>query len=284
MQKCWICNENQANSGEHKIKASEIRKLMKGKKFNGFYINESGLTSINTSKDRVLKFPQIICDFCNNELTKPADDAYNEFLSYVLNSYDEIAASSKIDFMNIYGTKWKQKKIDFYKYIAKHAGCKSHDDKGCRLIDVSSLSSFIKGENYIQNFQIFFQINSIIHFANDVTDLLKADRFADLLGNGATIPLYFKDKIIMFGSIIHSFLRIEWIIADEIIPINFDSRYENVEILDFNFYPNPFSNYYRDNDNLEVLEYLLFGKFKDCSIEDSRDYCLNKFRRIYIGE
>lgn len=285
IKKCWICHNNQANSKEHKIKASEIRRIMKGKNFDGVYINDEASINISTSKDKILKFPSIICEFCNNEVTQLADDAYNKFISFVLNNYDDVSVSGKIDFFKIYGVDWKQGKLNFYRYIAKHAGCKAHDDKGeNNLIDINNLSSFILGDDFVYNFQIFFQVNSIINLCNDASDLLKTDRFTDLIGNGPTHPFYFNSNTILYGTILQSFLRIEWIIADNIVPIDFDSRYEDIEVLDINYYPNFFSNYYNDESNIEVLGYLLFGKFKDCTKEELTEYFFQKFKTIYLGD
>ncbi len=121
VQKCWICNKNVANSGEHKIKAAEIRKLMGNKRFDGFYKGEENkLITIENSKDKNLKFPKVICDECNNNKTAQSDKAYTDFVSFITDNYDSLHAQRKIDFKEIYGENWSKRKIELYRYFAKH--------------------------------------------------------------------------------------------------------------------------------------------------------------------
>lgn len=282
MQKCWICNINDANSGEHKIKASEIRKLMRSNKFDGFYKSgDNEPVTINTSKHKTLKFPKIICDDCNNYKTAQADNSYNDFVSYIGDNYESLVSTRKIDFKEIYGNNWRKRKIDLYRYLAKHAGCKTFSGQGDKNIDLSELSSFIQGKELIRNFYVFFQLNSVIGLFTLMTVNTDIENFKPILANGATIYFGFNNNSIWSGSIIHSFLKIHWIITDKIYSIkhiDFDNAYENLEILDFDFYPTPFTSM---RNNMESIEYLIFGKFNEENRNELREYYKEKFEEIY---
>lgn len=76
--KCWICQNNDANSEEHKFKASDIRRQF-GKSFDAIYYDGENLHSFNSPKDKLIKFPKVICIDCNNNQTRNADIAYTEF-------------------------------------------------------------------------------------------------------------------------------------------------------------------------------------------------------------
>jgi len=282
MQKCWICNLNEANSGEHKIKASDIRKRMGDKRFDGFFkiVGEDFIT-INNSKHKSLKFPKIICKDCNNRITGQADDSYDDFVSYIINNSDEVISEMRIDFNEIYGEDWRKGKTDLYRYLVKHAGCKTFSDKGEKSIDLTELSSFILGKESIKNFYVFFQINEIIR---DFSLMLKEEQIkilTPLLANGTTIKFGFQSNTIYAGSIMNSFLRMDWIVTDKIFDIkqiNFNDQYENIELLDFDFYPIPFKDV---KDNIEAIEYLTFGKFNKSDETELINYYIQKFEGIY---
>jgi hypothetical protein len=282
MQKCWICNLNEANSGEHKIKASDIRKLMGDKKFDGFFkIEGEDFITINNSKHKSLKFPKIICDDCNNRLTGQPDASYDDFVSYIMNNYDGLISEMKIDFKEIYGENWRMRKIDLYRYFVKHGGCKTFSDQGEKSIDLTELSSFILGKESIKNFYVFFQVNEIIRNFSFMSETEKINKLNPLLANGATTKFGFQNNTIFAGSIIHSFLRIDWLITDKIFDIkqiDFNKQYETIELLDFDFYPTPFGEV---KDNIEAIEYLMFGKFNKINHTELTNYYIEKFEEIH---
>ena len=79
MAKCWICQINEANSGEHKFKASDIKRNFGKRNLNILYINQE-INEIEKFNDDKLKFEKLICISCNNNGTRPHDDAYDIFI------------------------------------------------------------------------------------------------------------------------------------------------------------------------------------------------------------
>ncbi len=155
MTNCWICG-NIADSAEHKFKTSDLKKSL-GKKINGFYISRN-IIEINSYKDKVLKFPKVICINCNNNLTRSHDDAYDKFVEFCLENHEEILISRNINFEKIYGENWELEKLNLYRYYAKHAGCKiiTANPK----TDLKNLSEFIKGNTQVFDFILQFELKA----------------------------------------------------------------------------------------------------------------------------
>jgi len=281
MEKCWICGKK-ADSEEHKIKASDIKRRM-GKKFEGYYGTEDeGLQEIKSYKDKLLKFPKVICINCNNNITKSADDSYDEFIEYVDRNFDILIEMNCIDFSLIYKNKWKEKKLDLYRYFAKHAGCKIFALDTKETIDLSKLSKFILGGKNIDNFYVFFQLNEVVRlydasFENTNHEHLRINP----LGNSKTLSFESMENTMFCGSIINHFLRIEWVFTNnKKIPeiINFNNSNEIFELLSFdNYYPYSFSDL---ENNQDIIEYLTFGRFNEIKESELMDYHICKYEKL----
>lgn len=279
--KCWICG-NIADSEEHKIKASDLRRYL-GKNFDAFYKSDESIFEGKTSyKNRLFKFPKIICQNCNNNVTKDADVSYDEFAKYIDRNFNSLINDRHIDFCKIYGEGWISQKQDLYRYFAKHAGCKIYSGDGGKTINLSELSAFILGNDTMVNFHITFQINEIINLFSNMLRIANIDGLTSL-GNGATI--YFKDdnNTIFCGSIINSFLRVEWIFTDEnhnIKKVDFDNQYETFELLSFdNYYPYSFSEH---RTNEEAIEYLIFGGYGNDNIENLIEHFKKQYNQLKL--
>lgn len=76
---CWICNQNEANSGEHKTKRSDLLAVL-GTPTQEAPFYYSDLKKINrpvkSLKADILKSPIRICAYCNTTRTQPHDRAW----------------------------------------------------------------------------------------------------------------------------------------------------------------------------------------------------------------
>ncbi len=76
---CWICNQNVANSGEHKTKRSDLLAVLgKPTQDQPFYYHDleernRAVTGLNA---QILKSPVRICAHCNTTRTQPHDRAW----------------------------------------------------------------------------------------------------------------------------------------------------------------------------------------------------------------
>jgi len=95
MTVCWICREDEANSGEHKWPSSVMRRipddwseLVHGRT-DGTRFHTQGPNSQN------LKQP-VLCLRCNNQRTQRQDRALDAFLRYVLDHEEEVWTTRRV--------------------------------------------------------------------------------------------------------------------------------------------------------------------------------------------
>ncbi|MGZ8225061.1 MAG: hypothetical protein ACXWT3_00290 [Methylococcaceae bacterium] len=82
---CWICGDN-ANSGEHKIKASDLKSIfghVSPKKPLYFHNEKKRNQRILGIKADRLKFLKTICNHCNEVRTQPHDEAWKKLSNYL---------------------------------------------------------------------------------------------------------------------------------------------------------------------------------------------------------
>src|SRR5260370_22158967 len=76
---CWICNRNEANSGEHKTKRSDLLAVLgKPTQAKPFYYHdlEQKNRPVKSLDAQILKSPVRICAECNTTRTQPHDRAW----------------------------------------------------------------------------------------------------------------------------------------------------------------------------------------------------------------
>jgi hypothetical protein len=76
---CWICNRNQANSGEHKTKRSDLLAVLGNPTQEApfFYSDlKKANRPVKSLKADILKSPVRICADCNTMRTQPHDRAW----------------------------------------------------------------------------------------------------------------------------------------------------------------------------------------------------------------
>ena len=76
---CWICNRNEANSGEHKTKRSDLAAVLRAPTQGQplyFHDLEQRNKPIRSFDAKILKAPVRICHECNTSRTQPHDRAW----------------------------------------------------------------------------------------------------------------------------------------------------------------------------------------------------------------
>jgi hypothetical protein len=76
---CWICNRNEANSGEHKTKRSDLAAVLGAPtQDQPFYFHdlERRNKPVKSLDAKILKAPIRICELCNTTRTQPHDRAW----------------------------------------------------------------------------------------------------------------------------------------------------------------------------------------------------------------
>ena len=201
MAKCWICQISEADSEEHKFKASDIKRNYGKKHIDVLYINHE-ISEVNSFKDKKLKFEKLICITCNEKNTRPHDDAYDIFIEYCNINHYQLLKSTNINFKNIYGENWKTEKCNLFKYFAKHAGCKIKTLN--QDIDIDSLSEFIVNKSETKDFIIRFE------FKQSIELLIKHLKHYHLL-NSPTTYWHNGENLKFGGWITNNYITINWI-------------------------------------------------------------------------
>ena len=140
---CWICGAP-ANSGEHKIKQSDLRSaLRKPSQAQPVYYHDKSTTNrpLGGYDRNFLKSSTFLCARCNNEVTQPYDRAW-ETLSEVLRARKPPLKPGDLVRINLVFPHEKREKMRFVQlFFAKLSGC--HLMAGNLKFDQASLSNSI---------------------------------------------------------------------------------------------------------------------------------------------
>ena len=140
--KCWICG-NEANSGEHKIKKSDLIQVFKEvTQKNPLDSTKNGklqknIGSLNSKK---LKYYSI-CAKCNNERSQEFDKSWEKLSAYLYENNKQILKNNQINILDIFPNNTREEMKNIQLYFSKIFGCeiKEHNVP----IDLSKFSESI---------------------------------------------------------------------------------------------------------------------------------------------
>ena len=119
---CWICG-NIANSGEHMIKASDLRLFFPdlSQKNPIIHKTDNGKVSkeIGTAKSKYLHYSSKICVHCNNVTTSKHDKSW----SVLSNFLHENPRLQELCFEDVWGEEYRQNMLNVHLYFVKQLGC-----------------------------------------------------------------------------------------------------------------------------------------------------------------
>lgn len=112
---CWICGSAGPMSGEHKIKRTDLEAdpVLQESYWVPWTGRKRKIQSLNS---KFLKFPNSICQQCNNRRTQSADRAYTDFRKTVDAKLLELAEEKEL-VLNL------RAHTELERYFAKHLGC-----------------------------------------------------------------------------------------------------------------------------------------------------------------
>lgn len=251
---CWICNIKEADSGEHKFKSSQLKRMY-GKQFNEsiVYVRENKELRLEGPNNKKVKFPKIICRDCNNNLTAPDDKAFDKLIDWSNSNFNQLKSDEFIDFKKVFGKGWLDWKRRLYKYVAKHAGCKIVTSKVEN--DTTELSNLIYKDIDTNTFQIKFIVKEGFHFL----DLLLKQVDGEGLKFTSNSPVVYSrndfNDIIYFGSMTtYNWLSIAWVHTQngyKTYHDGFSNQKESLEFLSFK----ELDEKKPDKDWVEVIDY-----------------------------
>jgi hypothetical protein len=123
--KCWICG-NQATTGEHKTKASDLRALYSGvsqKKPLYLHTDQKRNQKIGSIKSNKFKFDSLICSYCNNARTARHDTAWEQLSKFFREKSPPIKKGDAISLQSIFPEAVSESMLDVHLYFVKLFGC-----------------------------------------------------------------------------------------------------------------------------------------------------------------
>lgn len=142
---CWICG-HPADTGEHRFKASDIRRLMRLSQAKPAYLQtnmQATNKEIGSAKSKALQFSKSLCGDCNHARTQAYDRAWERLYDYIRSSWVEIRMRGSLDLAVPFGNAVERQSaaLDVHLFFLKLFGCKIVQDQ--EPIDVSTIAACI---------------------------------------------------------------------------------------------------------------------------------------------
>jgi hypothetical protein len=122
--KCWICG-NEARTGEHLIKASDLRAIFGSvRQTRPVYLTSANRKNLPVKgvNANIFKSAALLCGQCNNERTQPFDRAW-EALSRYLRKHGKLAGGDRIDLSKVFPGSVHKSMLSVHLYFVKLFGC-----------------------------------------------------------------------------------------------------------------------------------------------------------------
>ena len=207
--RCWWCGDD-ANSREHKWKKSELNALYGGdisKNYPLTWMDDAGNSKqVQGPNSVAVKFEASLCQNCNNARSQPFDRAYDQWIGYVSENYDQIIQRSYIDLREIVDpAEVEGFRLGLARYFVKHVCCRVAD-KSAGKVPEKALS-FLNGETIDSTDFIFTEL-----CLNEAA-LENQPHSRNMLGMSQTIGSYLEEGSALLslkGALIHRALQLVW--------------------------------------------------------------------------
>lgn len=149
LEKCWICGTSDANSGEHKIKKSDLRDVLGNpSQAAPFYYYKPDLTAkaVGSLKADVLKSAAPMCAHCNNTRTQPHDRAWEEMSGWFTRKRKAVRKGEIVRGNRIFGYDTRRRMRDVHRHFLKTLGCVIVEAKDQAPIDIVPFSKAIMAD------------------------------------------------------------------------------------------------------------------------------------------
>jgi len=218
--KCWICG-NEAISGEHQIKKSDLKLLYPSvSQQSPIYLRSNGVLKreIGSIKSKLFMFDSLICEECNNSSTQDYDKAWETLSNYLYENWIKVKEKGFINLFDIFGNDYVSSMILVQLFFTKIFGCKISESSAPIPLNSFSESILNKKEhpnlyisirdseratkgNYaaVSDIQIYTKNKKIIYahlfytVGNVTIDILYNTDMGNLDLNGAQIPSSMKN-------------------------------------------------------------------------------------------
>jgi hypothetical protein len=123
---CWICG-NKATSGEHIIKASDLRLHFKRPSQKApiyYHSSKQRNIPVGSFKSDRFKSKALLCSNCNNSTTQAYDLAWQTFHEFADKNWDQLFPIQIINLGKVFVSEHRKKMLDVHLYFVKLFGCR----------------------------------------------------------------------------------------------------------------------------------------------------------------
>jgi len=145
-EKCWICGVNDANSGEHMMKKSDLRDVFGNpSQAAPFYFYRPGKEgrAVGSLKADILKSPAPMCAHCNNTRTQPHDLAWETMSGWFTSRRESFHKGDVVRGNRIFPYATRRKMRNVHLFFLKQLGCVIAEAKDQAPIDLAPFSKAI---------------------------------------------------------------------------------------------------------------------------------------------
>ena len=168
---CLLCGAKEKLTGEHKIKASALKKEFGNNKLciTKSDDNYSYARHAQSIKSKYFKFDMLICETCNTASTQPADLEFDRF-NNIAQSKLQLGLDPNLVFELKEYSEETEKYINVFRYFAKLLCCHIAEDQSPVPIRLSEFSIGKHNINYVrlgmQRSKVFVQENKELFAAH----------------------------------------------------------------------------------------------------------------------
>ena len=137
---CWICNERQATTREHKIKHSDLKSMGI---HHRFHVHSAQRVNqiVQSSNSKAIKFPPSLCASCNGSTTQPYDIAWSSLSNVLRRKKSMLIPGRFVRFNEIFPFNTKDGMRDVHLYFVKMLGCEIVEAKIQTSPGISTLAT-----------------------------------------------------------------------------------------------------------------------------------------------
>jgi hypothetical protein len=144
---CWICREHPADTGEHRVKASDVRAAAPAISQNRpVYVQKNFQPTnvkVGSAKSKVLTFSESICRYCNHTRTQPYDVAWTALSAYLRSHWNIVRRNGRFDLSKPFPGATRSAALGVHLYFLKVFGCKILEDN--IAVDLAPFSKALMG-------------------------------------------------------------------------------------------------------------------------------------------
>jgi hypothetical protein len=146
---CWICNRNEANSGEHKTKRSDLLAVLgEPTQEAPFYYHDLHKANrpVKSLDAKILKSPVRICADCNTTRTQPHDRAWERMSDWLRKRQPPLKVGDLVRSNRVFPYNTRKEMTNVHLFFLKLFGCmlSEAEANGNKVpIDIAPLSKAI---------------------------------------------------------------------------------------------------------------------------------------------